>query len=190
MITIVSGLPRSGTSLMMQILEKGGMEILTDNLRKADESNQKGYYEYEKVKSLMKDQSWIGEAEGKVLKVVSGLLTFLPDTFDYKIFFMMRDMDEILSSQSKMLDRMGISKKVDPKILKMTFEKQVRDVKKLLSEKNNIEFLDVSYRDLVMQSDNEISKINDFLGNTLVSEKMSAVIDKNLYREKVGRIKS
>ena len=184
MITIVTGLPRSGTSLMMQILEKAGMEILTDELRKADESNQRGYYEYEKVKSLMKDSSWVGDAEGKVLKVISGLLSFLPAKFEYKIVFMQRDIDEVLSSQSRLLERKGVTKKADYKILKMTFEKQLMVIKKLLSQKPNVDLLEVSYRDLVLNPESEIYKINGFFGNTLDTEKMVLAVDKTLYREK------
>jgi len=184
MITIVSGLPRSGTSLMMQILEKAGMNILTDGVRKADDNNQKGYYEYEKVKTLMKDSSWLDEADGKVIKVISGLLAFLPDKFEYKIIFMQRDIDEVLSSQAKMLERLGIPQKADPKILKMTFEKQLVMAKKLISQKANMEFIEIPYQTLVMEPENEIIKINKFLGNTFNKEKMVTVIDKSLYRER------
>ncbi len=174
---------------MMQILEKGGMEILTDEIRKADENNIRGYYEYEKVKSLMKDNAWLGDANGKVLKVISGLLPFLPDKYEYKIVFMQRDMDEVLSSQFRMLERMGIPQKVDSKILKMTFEKQLSDVKKLLLQKSNVELLKISYRDLVLEPEDEISKINTFFGNTLDAEKMITAVDKTLYKEKKEQIK-
>jgi len=101
LITVVSGLPRSGTSLMMQILEANGFEILTDSIRTADESNLRGYYEYEKVKSLMKDNTWLAEAEGKTVKVIAQLLPYLHSSFEYKIIFMQRKIAEILSSQSK-----------------------------------------------------------------------------------------
>mgnify|MGYP001577310805 CR=1 FL=1 len=97
-ITVVSGLPRSGTSLMMQILEAGGLPVLCDGVRTPDANNPRGYYEYEKVKGMGRDASWIGEAEGKVVKVVSLLLYHLPPDHRYRVIFMTRRMDEILSS--------------------------------------------------------------------------------------------
>ncbi len=189
MITIVSGLPRSGTSLMMQMLEKAGMQIMNDGVRKADDNNQKGYYEYEKVKTLMKDSSWLDEADGKVIKVISGLLAFLPDKFKYKIIFMQRDIDEVLSSQAKMLQRLGIPQKADPKILKMTFEKQLKIVKTMMLKKMNIQFVEIPYRDLVLAPENEIKKINGFFENTLDEKKMILAVDKLLYREKKEEFK-
>ena len=107
MITVVSGLPRSGTSLMMQMLEAGGMETVTDGQRAPDADNPKGYYELERVKRLKEDHAWLAEAEGKALKVVSMLLYDLPADFRYRVLFMERDLDEILSSQRTMLARRG-----------------------------------------------------------------------------------
>ncbi len=105
MITIVTGLPRSGTSLMMKMLEVGGIPPLTDRARVADEDNPKGYYEFERVKKLPQDTSWLPEAEGKAVKMVSMLLYDLPKDRAYKIIFMRRQMEEILASQKKMLLR-------------------------------------------------------------------------------------
>ncbi|MBT6051198.1 MAG: sulfotransferase family protein, partial [Candidatus Scalindua sp.] len=109
-ITIVSGLPRSGTSMMMQILESGGMKIVTDNIRKANEDNPYGYYEYEKVKEIKEDTGWLKETRGKAFKMVSQLLYDLPSDENFKVIFMKRKMNEILASQSKMLERMGSRK--------------------------------------------------------------------------------
>src|SRR5262245_34269287 len=107
-IIIVSGLPRSGTSMMMKILEAGGLPVLTDALRTADDDNPKGYYEYERVKQLDKgDQAWLAEAEGKVVKVISALLTQLPATHQYRVIFMQRKLAEVLASQRKMLIHRG-----------------------------------------------------------------------------------
>jgi len=106
-ITIVSGLPRSGTSMMMKMLEAGGMEILKDEIRKADEDNPAGYYEFEKVKELKKDVSWLENAKGKSVKIISSLLEHLPEKYTYKIIFMHRNMEEILNSQRQMLFRRG-----------------------------------------------------------------------------------
>ena len=110
MITIVSGLPRSGTSLMMQILKAGGMEVLTDGVRNADINNPRGYFEYEKVKSLQTDNSWLAEAENKVLKVITQLVHYLPLNFNYYVIVMKRKIDEIILSQNKMIDNLGSKK--------------------------------------------------------------------------------
>ena len=107
MITIVSGLPRSGTSLMMQMLESGGLPVLCDGERKADTDNPKGYFEWERIKQLPKDPSLIAEAEGKVVKVISQLILSLPADHDYRIVFMQRPLPEVLKSQDKMLRTPG-----------------------------------------------------------------------------------
>ena len=98
-VTVVSGLPRSGTSMMMQALEAGGMSVLSDGERTADVDNLRGYYEYEKVKSLAKDNTWLKEAEGMVVKIISMLLYKLDQSLQYKVVFMTREMGEILASQ-------------------------------------------------------------------------------------------
>ena len=102
MITIVSGLPRSGTSLMMQMLVAGGMAALSDGERKADTDNPRGYLEWERIKQLPKEPSLIGEAEGKVVKVISQLLLSLPDGHEYRVVFMQRPLPEVLKSQDEM----------------------------------------------------------------------------------------
>ena len=106
-VTVVSGLPRSGTSMMMRMLEAGGMEPVTDDLRTADEDNPKGYYEFERVKDLERDQAWLEDARGRFVKVISMLLRHLPSGHRYKIIFMRRKMEEILASQRQMLVRRG-----------------------------------------------------------------------------------
>src|ERR1039458_2751547 len=107
MVTIVSGLPRSGTSLMMQMLEVGGLPVLSDGERKADTDNPNGYFEWERIKQLPKDPSLIAEAEGKVVKVISQLILSLPAGHDYRVIFMQRPLPEVLKSQEKMLRRRG-----------------------------------------------------------------------------------
>ena len=107
MITIVSGLPRSGTSLMMQMLAAGGMTALSDGERKADTDNPKGYLEWERIKQLPKQPDLIAEAEGKVVKVISQLILSLPDGHEYKVVFMQRPLPEVLKSQEEMLKRRG-----------------------------------------------------------------------------------
>ena len=128
-ITIVSGLPRSGTSMMMKILEAGGLEVLTDNLRTADEDNPKGYYEFERVKKLKEDQAWLDDAKGKVVKIISAILKDLPPDYNYKIVFMYRKIEEILASQKKMLIRRGepTDKTSDEKMTEV-FESHLKQV--------------------------------------------------------------
>ena len=105
---VVSGLPRSGTSLMMNMLQAGGVPIVTDEQRTADDDNPKGYFELERVKQLSKgDVAWVSGAHGKAVKVISALLEHLPPTSSYKILFMRRRLPEVLASQRKMLERRG-----------------------------------------------------------------------------------
>src|SRR5215208_2690100 len=106
-IIIVSGLPRSGTSLMCQMLDNGGIEVVTDGIRAPDADNPRGYYELEKVKQIKQDATWLHETRGKAFKMISQLLYDLPPTERYRVIFMQRDLDELLASQEKMLERLG-----------------------------------------------------------------------------------
>lgn len=185
MITIVSGLPRSGTSLIMQMLEKGGMEILTDNVRKADESNPNGYFEYEKVKALQRDSSWLGEADGKAVKVIVQLLKYLPPQYNYKIIIIERDIQEILRSQEKMLSKMGQKVSSNQEILKKVFEKQLENTKQWLLSHNNVSVLYLQHREVLFQPQHTAIKINSFLDLSLEADMMAQVVDLSLYRQRV-----
>ncbi|MCF7808773.1 MAG: sulfotransferase family protein [Candidatus Marinimicrobia bacterium] len=149
MITIVSGLPRSGTSMMMQMVEKAGVPVLTDGIRSADESNQKGYYEYEAVKKLKHDTSWLSEAEGKAIKVVSIFIDELPATFDYRIIFMERNIDEILHSQHTMLERQEKTSPAGQTLLRATFLSQIQRVKTYIESQKNMSLLCLQYEDIL-----------------------------------------
>ncbi len=179
-ITVVSGLPRSGTSLMMQMLEKGGMEILTDGMRKADENNERGYYEYEKVKTLMRDHSWLKEAEGKAIKIVSPLLHYLPKVYNYRIIFMERDVDEIVLSQHKMLEKMSGKQSKNPDALKKTFQRQSDRIKAWLHQQENIHILFVNYCDIVSNPNDEAQRVNNFLSGKLAVSNMVSAVDPSL----------
>ena len=186
MITIVSGLPRSGTSLILQMLEKGGMEILTDNVRKADDSNPRGYYELEKVKSLRTDRRWLADAEQKAIKIIAQLLNFLPTTYDYSIILVERDMREILISQQKMLETMGRTDvSANPALLAQTFTQQLEKVKTWIARQNHMSTCFVSYRDLIQDPLAGAIQIADFLDSGLNIRKMASAVDKNLYRQRV-----
>lgn len=142
MITIVSGLPRSGTSMMMRMLEAGGIELMTDNIRKADEDNPHGYFEFEKVKKIKDDSSWLDAAWGRVFKMVSMLLYDLPSDKNYKVIFMKRDVREIMASQRIMLGRHGRDKGgVDDDEMGKLSEKHLNQIEKRLEKQSNINIL-------------------------------------------------
>lgn len=184
-ITIVSGLPRSGTSLMMQMLEKGGVPIYTDKQRIPDENNPKGYYEHEAVKSLGKNKQWMVEADGKAIKIISHLLFELPARFRYKILFMERDLDEVLMSQHKMLVRNGKAKEGTINLkLAGPFRQNLERVKSWVPQQKNISILHVSHAALMADGAEEIERINQFLGGHLDTAAMATVIDRSLHREK------
>src|SRR3989442_10700966 len=148
MIVIVSGLPRSGTSLMMQMLQAGGMSLLKDDLRPPDADNPNGYWEYEPVKRLQQDDSWIPKAEGKAVKVVSALLQYLPPQHTYKIIFMQRPMQEVLASQTVMLERRGEpSGKADDKTLETVFLQQLHRTEHWVATQKNKTGLPLNYHE-------------------------------------------
>lgn len=184
-IIIVSGLPRSGTSMMMKILEAGGLPVLVDNLRSPDDDNPKGYYEFERAKKLKDgDTTWLVEAQGKVVKVISALLTYLPATYTYNIVFSHRAMPEILASQRKMLIHRGEDpNKINDDELSRLFEKHLTQVNIWINSQPNIKRIDVNYNQILKEPGPQLEHINQFFGNMLDFEKMLQVIDPNLYRQ-------
>ena len=188
-ITIVSGMPRSGTSMMMQMLKAGGLEILTDQQRKDDENNPKGYLEYEKVKSLGKDNSWLAEAQNKVVKVIAQLLQFLPNNFNYKVIFMEREMEEIIRSQQIMLGRKEeVEKKIYPTALAETFKKQLEKTKSWIKSHPQFEVLYVPYTDVIQNPEEIAENIATFLDEDLNIELMIKSVDTKLYRNKIEKV--
>lgn len=185
-ITIVSGLPRSGTSMMMKILDAGGLAPLTDNFRAADTDNPKGYYEFERVKQLIKgDTAWLPEAQGKAVKVIAIFLPHLPTEFNYRIIFMRRAMPEILASQREMLIRRGEDPdKIGDEELTRLYEKHLRQVNTWLNTQPHVQRIDVHYNQLLHNPTAEIERINQFLGNSLNFDKMVQVVDPSLYRQR------
>lgn len=184
-ITIVSGLPRSGTSMLMKMLEAGGMEILTDHIRTADTDNPKGYYEFEKVKELAKDKSWLASAKGKTVKIISALLEHLPPNYTYKIIFMRRNMDEILASQKEMLIRRGQpTDQVTDENMKKMFLKHIQEVEDWLARQPNMDVFYINYNEVLKEPVQHSEKINQFLGNILNTKNMVSVVDKTLHRQR------
>ena len=185
-VVVVSGLPRSGTSMMMQMIEAGGMEILTDRLRKPDDDNLKGYYELEGVKRLDKDQTCLDEARGKAVKVISELLKYLPVKHHYKVVFLRRKMEEILASQRQMLIRRG--KPIDPKAdegLSELFQRSLKHVEEWLERQPNIDVIYIDYNATMQNPRENAEKINRFLNGILDVEKMAKVADNRLYRQRL-----
>jgi len=185
-VTIVSGLPRSGTSMMMKLLEAGGLPPLTDNLRTADEDNPKGYYEFERVKQLPKgDVAWLPDAQGKVVKVIAALLPHLPGGYEYRVIFMQRAMSEVLASQKQMLIRRGEDpNKIPDEVIAKLFEKHLKQVNDWVSQQPNVERLDVNYNEMLKNPQPFIDQINVFLGNQLDAAKMATVVDPSLHRQR------
>jgi len=184
-VTVVSGLPRSGTSLMMMMLEAGGMQVLTDKIRTADEDNPEGYYEFERVKQIEQDQSWLEDAKGKAVKMVAELLKHLPPDYTYKVIFMRRKMEEILASQKQMLIRRGApTDRVSDERMAKLFTEYLERVEAWIAEQPNMEVIYVGYNEVLENPVEEAKRINQFLGNTLNVEKMVGVVDSTLYRQR------
>ena len=185
-VTIVSGLPRSGTSMMMKVLEAGGLPVVTDEQRTADEDNPKGYFELERVKQLDKgDTAWVAEAQGKVVKVISALLEYLPPTYTDRAVFIRREMSEILASQKKMLERRGEpTDRVSDEELARLFSKHVQKVETWLRGQSNFSVLYVDYNKMLADPLPYVHQVNQFLGGALDEQKMAAMVDPTLYRNR------
>lgn len=189
-IVVVSGLPRSGTSMTMKMLEAGGMQPVTDAIRSADEDNPRGYFEDERVKDLghMEDRSWLRAARGKVIKVVSSLLQYLPDDNFYKVIFMRRNLHEVLASQAKMLDRRGEAAQTsDEELIKM-FESHLEKVEFQLRFRPWFDALYVDHRSVLSDPAGAARRINDFLGGKLDERRMAEAVDPNLYRNRAENL--
>jgi hypothetical protein len=184
-IVIVSGLPRSGTSMMMRMLEAGGIPVLTDSIRKPDEDNLRGYYEFERVKRIEHDRSWLGDAEGKAVKMISSLLTHLPPDRSYRVVFMRRKMEEILASQKRMLVRRGEpTDRVSDERMAALFEQHLRRMEAWLRKQPNMQVLYLNYNRVIEGPASEVAKIAQFLDGALDTARMMDVVDRSLYRQR------
>lgn len=185
-ITVVSGLPRSGTSLMMRMLEAGGIPALTDAQRVPDEDNPNGYYEFEDVKSLEQDAAWLERADGHSVKMVYRLLQHLPTDRDYRVIFMRRNTDEILRSQKAMLERKGITTDVSDSMMKALFERELRKFYEWIPAQQHLQLMNVSYNELLSEPAMVIGRISRHLGGGLNVDAMLRMIDPALYRQRVA----
>ena len=173
---------------MMKMLEAAGIPLLVDHVRKADEDNPRGYYEFEPVKAMKDgDNSWVTEARGKVVKVVAPLLKYLPEHQEYKIIFMRRAMPEILASQKKMLERRGQDPNAIPdEVIASAFEKQLDEVLAWMEAAPNVDLIQVDYAALVAEPDPVLGPLSAFIDSDLDTDAMAEVVDPKLYRQRVG----
>jgi hypothetical protein len=184
-ITIVSGLPRSGTSMMMKMLEAGGIPVLTDQIRTADEDNPEGYYEFERVRQIEEDKAWLQDAQGKVVKMIAALLKHLPPEYGYQVIFMRRNIEEVLASQREMLIRRGEpTDRVSDERMAELFGKHVTQVEVWLAGQPNFEILYIDYGDVLAEPLKQAKRVSRFLDYALDVEKMAKVVDPALYRQR------
>jgi hypothetical protein len=175
--------------MMMSALEAGGLPLLVDGIREADQNNPRGYYEYERVKKLPKgDLDWLESANGKAVKVISALLEYLPDDYLYRVIFMERDIDEILASQKRMLARSRIDEKdsVSDQALRKSYQEHFSEVKSFLEETKRMEWMSVSYNEVLQNPEAAFERVAQFLSDRVNPAAMSRVVDPALYREKVN----
>ena len=189
-IVLVSGLPRSGTSMAMKMLEATGLPIVSDGIRTADEDNPKGYYELERVKDLANenDFTWLEDAKGKAIKIISYLLKELPPDYNYKVLFMRRDLSEVLASQQKMLQRRDETSDTQDERMVELYENDLWKANYLLKHQPQFELLAVHYRQVLDQPLQAAREINEFLGGHLDVDKMAGVVDPDLYRNRAEKL--
>lgn len=184
-LVLVSGLPRSGTSMMMRMLDAGGMPIYTDNIRKANEDNPNGYYELEKIKQLEQDATWLRNEKGKAIKAISALLPALPKDLYYHVIFMRRHMPEILASQQKMLKRRGVTDdQIPDALMAAKYEAYLAATYKWIAKQSHLNVLYVHYNEVLADPWNQAQRVNGFIENRLNVENMVRVVDPDLYRQR------
>jgi hypothetical protein len=188
-IYVVSGLPRSGTSMMMRMLEAGGIAPFTDGERTADIDNPEGYYEFRRVMDLEQepDKSWVRGARGRALKVISFLLRHLPDDNAYRIVYMRRELDEVLVSQDKMLDRLGrAAAGGDMEAMKESYRNDIVAARLFARKAPNMEMIELQYADAVADPNAAARRVNEFFGGRLDEAAMAAAVKQQLYRNRAG----
>ena len=186
-IVVVSGLPRSGTSMLMRMLSAGGLDLVVDGIRTADDDNPNGYFELERVKDLDKpgDASWLAEARGKGVKVISALLPHLPADYDYKVLFLRRRLPEVLASQRRMLERRGESlDAVSDDDMTAHFTAHLRRLEAQLAARPHCDVLYVEHRRAVSEPSAVAAEVGAFVGRDLDVAAMAGAVDASLYRNR------
>ncbi len=184
-VTVVSGLPRSGTSMMMRMLEAGGLPAITDGVRQADLDNPRGYYEFEPALRTKEDASWLDGAEGRVVKMVYQLVYHLPANRHYRILLMNRSLDEVLKSQRSMLGRLGRDDGGIPDAkMAQLFESELSKFRAFVAEQPHLRMIAVDYNQMVADPQPQATEVNQFLGGNLDVSAMIAVVEPSLYRNR------
>ena len=186
-VIVVTGLPRSGTSMMMRMLQAGGVAVLTDGIRAADADNPYGYYEFEPVKRLKHDQSWVASARGRAVKVVYALLDQLPASTPYKVIFMRRHVQEVVASQDAMLSRRGtpVVPSQSQHVIQL-FEEELRKVDRWLAAQRRFHVLHVDYNQAITDPGTACARVNAFLELNLDETRMRSVVTPALYRQRAA----
>jgi len=188
-LIVVTGLPRSGTSMLMQMLAAGGMDVLSDGMREPDEDNPHGYLEFEPVKNLLKDSRWLFERRGKVIKIIAPLLAALPQGLACRVILSERDLEEVLDSQERMLVRRNQPLPATPErrgMLKDEYVRTLGRVKVMLARRPHTQLLVIEHSNAISGPLVTAEKVNEFLGGGLDVAKMAAAIDPALHRNRVG----
>ena len=185
-VVIVTGLPRSGTSMLMQMLAAGGMGVVSDGLRKADEDNPRGYLEFEPVKKLAEDPKWLFDMRGKAIKIVAPLLGGVPEDLDCRVILSERDLDEVLDSQERMLERRNQPATTPEKrrILKQEYRRLLDRVKVKLMERARTKLLVIEHSYALSHPVETAEMVHHFLGGGLDTSKIAAAIDPVLHRRR------
>ena len=180
MITLITGIPRSGTSLMMQLFKAANAEIATDAIRTEDENNPKGYFELEAVKGIVKNNQFLKELDGKTIKIVAPLVTFIDLSLEYRVVFMIRDLDEVLQSQGKML---GKDQQDQQEKFRTIYSLHVEKSRQFLRA-NNISFIEIQHRALLEDPEITLQHLIDFCKWETSIDELKSVIDQSLYRNR------
>jgi hypothetical protein len=186
-VIVVSGLPRSGTSMAMQMLAAAKIPIVTDGVREPGEDNPRGYFEYERVKALHRekeDRGWLEQARGKAIKIISFFLKDLPASNRYKVIFMRRDLEEVLASQRQMLARRGEAPGAADEGMYDILESHLAEVDRLMRESAHFELMNVDYGEVIGNPREQARRIRDFLGLEMDVERMASAVDLSLYRNR------
>jgi hypothetical protein len=183
-VTVVSGMPRSGTSLMMRMLNAGGIPAVTDGGRVADEHNPHGYFEDERAKRLAQDSSWLEEARGKAVKVIYRLLPCLPAHLQYRVVFMDRDLAEVYASQQEMLESRSHPAAAQDRTIIHALSRELDAARQWLGKQSNVRCLVAPYAELVCNASQWTAEISRFLDGGLDEAAMAAAVDPALYRHR------
>lgn len=179
-ILVITGLPRSGTSLMMQIIDKTSVPVFSDGKRTSDISNPEGYFELEAVKGIVQDNSFLKEAIGKAVKIVAPLPIYMDPSLKYRVIFMRRDMDEILRSQEKMLAKDQVSEREK---FRTIYDFHLKKTYRFLKE-NEIPYLDINYKELIAHPEDQLNKLVQFCALKTPVHELAVVVKPELYRNR------